>query len=203
MPRRADREWPDGIPSTVAPYLCIDFVNSRLTDHTGSGEVYDRLEVRSWREWFADRAGVAVRKPPSPAVYRQLVELRARLRGLLERHLEPDAATLRLINGLLADSAASWRLSRKGSAFVVEAVRNPDWGAVIAVVLLSYAELLTSGGLDRVRECANPHCSWLFYDESRNASRRWCDPAVCGNLQSVRRHRRRLHERSRTPNGKD
>lgn len=197
MPRLVGRNGPGEIPYSVAPYLCIDFVNSRFTNHTGTGEVYDRLEMPRWREWFADRAGIAVRERPSPAVYAQLAELRERLRGLLERRLEPDPATLRLINDHLASSAATWHVGRKGSAFVIEVVRDPEWEAVIAAVSMSYAELLVNGELDRVRECANPHCTWLFYDESRNASRRWCDPAACGNLQTVRRHRRRMRERSR------
>jgi predicted RNA-binding Zn ribbon-like protein len=200
VPSLTDHNGPGEIPHTLSPFLCIDFVNSRFANHPGTGEVYDRLELRSWRAWFADRAGVAVRGQPSPSAYRQLIELREPLRGLLEQRVAPDPVTLRLINYHLKGSAAAWELRRKGSAYVVDVVREPSWQSVIAVVLLSYAELLSSGELDRVRECANPHCTWLFYDESRNSSRRWCDPAACGNLHSVRRHRLRTRERSRPAN---
>ena len=50
-------------------------------------------------------------------------------------------------------------------------------------------ELLTSGKLDRVRQCSGETCSWLFLDTSRNGTRRWCDMQACGNRAKVRRFR--------------
>jgi predicted RNA-binding Zn ribbon-like protein len=61
----------------------------------------------------------------------------------------------------------------------------------MATVAASYARLVIGGGINRVRVCANPDCSYIFYDDSRNASRRWCDVGICGNLLRVRRHRQR------------
>jgi predicted RNA-binding Zn ribbon-like protein len=55
-------------------------------------------------------------------------------------------------------------------------------------IALSAAELLTSDRLRLVRQCAADDCAWLFLDESRNRSRRWCDMSVCGNRQKARRH---------------
>jgi predicted RNA-binding Zn ribbon-like protein len=45
--------------------------------------------------------------------------------------------------------------------------------------------------LERVRECANHDCGWLFLDLSRNRSRKWCDMSSCGNRAKVRRFRER------------
>ena len=44
---------------------------------------------------------------------------------------------------------------------------------------------------DRLRLCGNPQCRFLFLDRSRNASRVWCEMAVCGNRVRGRRHRLR------------
>ena len=41
---------------------------------------------------------------------------------------------------------------------------------------------------ERVRLCDAPDCVWLFYDASRNHSRRWCDMRQCGNRMKARRH---------------
>lgn len=30
-------------------------------------------------------------------------------------------------------------------------------------------------------------CGWLFLDSTRNASRRWCDMAACGNRAKAKR----------------
>jgi predicted RNA-binding Zn ribbon-like protein len=51
--------------------------------------------------------------------------------------------------------------------------------------------LLTSPELARVRECAGDPCGWVFLDMSKNASRRWCDMADCGNRAKARRYRER------------
>jgi predicted RNA-binding Zn ribbon-like protein len=51
--------------------------------------------------------------------------------------------------------------------------------------------LLTSPELVRVRECAGDPCGWVFLDLSKNASRRWCDMADCGNRAKARRYRER------------
>jgi len=59
---------------------------------------------------------------------------------------------------------------------------------VLFAVLSSAAELLASDRVRRVRECASADCTWLFVDESRNRSRRWCEMRACGNRMKARRH---------------
>jgi predicted RNA-binding Zn ribbon-like protein len=48
-------------------------------------------------------------------------------------------------------------------------------------VIQSAADLLISGNLDRLKRCSNPMCGWLYYDTSKNNSRRWCCMKTCGN----------------------
>ena len=55
----------------------------------------------------------------------------------------------------------------------------------------SAAALLTSPEIRALRICEAPGCAWLFLDQSRNRSRRWCDMKVCGNREKARRHYRR------------
>jgi predicted RNA-binding Zn ribbon-like protein len=189
--------WPGSVPYTLSPYLCIEFVNSRFENYTGTGEVYDRLEMEVWRRWFLDRAGIPVKQPPTPETFHELREVRTRLRDLLERSARPAPRTMSWINRYLAASPAVWQLRTAGAGAGAElhVTWDSDWTGVIAAVLSSYGRLLEDGTSDRVRECANPHCTWLFYDESRNATRRWCDPQACGNLLNVHAHRERSRSR--------
>lgn len=62
---------------------------------------------------------------------------------------------------------------------------------IFFAVLTGAAELLASDCLRRIRECASADCTWLFVDESRNHSRRWCDMSACGNRMKARRHYQR------------
>ena len=58
-------------------------------------------------------------------------------------------------------------------------------------VAQSAVDLLTSDGLARVRQCAGDPCGWLFYDTSRNRSRRWCSMNECGVRWKMQRYRAR------------
>ena len=49
----------------------------------------------------------------------------------------------------------------------------------------SAVELLTTGPLEHLKVCGN--CRWLFLDQSRNHSRRWCSMEECGKQMKQRR----------------
>jgi predicted RNA-binding Zn ribbon-like protein len=59
-------------------------------------------------------------------------------------------------------------------------------------IALSALDLLRDGEPDRLRQCAAADsCGWLFYDETKNARRRWCAMATCGTAAKMREYRRR------------
>jgi len=47
-------------------------------------------------------------------------------------------------------------------------------------------ELLTTGALDRIKGCGG--CRFVFYDETKNRSRRWCSMDDCGTTEKIRRY---------------
>ena len=53
---------------------------------------------------------------------------------------------------------------------------------------MAYAawELLTSGPLGRVKRCQA--CPWLYLDQSKNGSRRWCSMDDCGKAVKMSRY---------------
>lgn len=64
--------------------------------------------------------------------------------------------------------------------------------AVLSDIAASFAEVLVEGDPSRIKICEDPDCKWVFYDHSRNRTRRWCEGAsACGNLLKVRRFRER------------
>ena len=67
------------------------------------------------------------------------------------------------------------------------------------LALVVASELLTAERLKRVRVCeatGSDGCGWLFLDQTRNHSRRWCSMATCGNKHKARRHYARVRGRS-------
>jgi predicted RNA-binding Zn ribbon-like protein len=58
------------------------------------------------------------------------------------------------------------------------------------------ANLLTSDDINRVGECADDRgCGYLFFDTSRNHSRRWCSMEGCGNRAKAQRHYQRKSQK--------
>jgi predicted RNA-binding Zn ribbon-like protein len=176
----------------------MDFVNSLFADHTGHGRIFDRLESPEWQRWFANRCDVRVEGAPRDAVRERLVALRDLLRRLMESERLPEGSDLAQLNRFL-EPAQSWQLSRTGQQMDLGLRwQKDDWYAVMAATVASYANLLVTGELRRIRQCSNPNCTFMFYDDSRSRSRRWCDVKSCGNLVKVRRHRA-LHPRNAPP----
>ena len=187
------RYEPGPIPHNTFDRPCLDFVNSEFTDHLGGGQVYDRLALAEWRTWFVRRWGLPADEPLPPVAHRELADLRALLRRLMESRAEPDDAERARLNLFLSRPTQVRELVRgeDGPALGLRWVSS-GWQVVVAAVSASYAEMLVSGEIEQVRVCENPDCLFIFRDESRNRSRRWCDPAICGNLVKVRRHRARI-----------
>lgn len=60
--------------------------------------------------------------------------------------------------------------------------------AILWPVTYSAVSLLTSVDLGQMRECSGSSCTWLFYDTSKNRSRKWCKMGTCGNRAKAKRH---------------
>lgn len=102
----------------------------------------------------------------------------------------PRAEDLRLLEEEYARTAPYARLKDAPSGFRWTVDEQADvLEAALRPLVESTVSLLTSPRLARVRRCGNDTCYWLFIDETKNCSRRWCEMASCGNLMKVRRHR--------------
>jgi predicted RNA-binding Zn ribbon-like protein len=145
----------------------------------------------------------ARRRPAvAEAALRDAVALREALYRILlarTRDAEPAAGDVELVSAALGRALAHRRVERRGESFALgwdpadDALDAPLWP-----VLQSAAEVLTSeDALGRVRVCGlfeSDECSWLFMDETRSGTRRWCSMKECGNRAKARRHYRRSRE---------
>ena len=67
--------------------------------------------------------------------------------------------------------------------------------AGLATVARDAVDLLTSGAVERVRECDAPDCALLFWDTSRPGRRRWCADGACGSRARSAAYRARRRRR--------
>jgi predicted RNA-binding Zn ribbon-like protein len=122
---------------------------------------------------------------------RQLRELLFSLFSAAARGKTLPEAPLARFNDALASALGHLQVALEGRKARWRWSGGEDLERVLWPVARSAAELLTSDGLGRVRECSGRGCAWLFLDRSRNGTRRWCDMSVCGNREKVRRFKER------------
>ena len=63
--------------------------------------------------------------------------------------------------------------------------------AILGPITLSALSLIMEKDLLRTKRCEGKECGWLFFDATKNTSRRWCEMRVCGNRAKVRAARQR------------
>ena len=108
--------------------------------------------------------------------------------ALAAGHSAP-ARDLRAINRLLANAPARIELATHGATYGWRLpAAKPALEQILAPVLWSTGDLLTGSRLQRLRCCANEQCGWLFLDDSKSGTRRWCMMSACGNRAKARRH---------------
>lgn len=191
--------------SLVGGRPSLDFVNTEGGERNGPPErlaVY--ADLARWSAYAAvvdeDEADRLLReaeaRPAEAArVHRRAIELREalfRIFAMLASGGRPAPEDRAILDRELAEALTHRKLVPVDGRFAWEIVGGEDrLERILWLLVDDAADLLSSEFLDRVKECGGPDCSWLFLDESRNRSRRWCEMRECGNRAKQRRYHRR------------
>ncbi len=188
----------------VAPRidLCLDFANTVAWRGSTPQESLSGLpELLGWcvaanalsKRGARDCAVLAKdHSAPMAQLFREAIALREAIYRIFYRAasglpLEND--DLRLLNQALQRAPARTIVARTGAGYGWRVAQlQPAAAVLLAPVLWSCADLLVGPGLARVRHCANDRCLWLFLDDSKNGTRRWCSMQSCGNRAKAHRH---------------
>ncbi|MFQ6615185.1 MAG: CGNR zinc finger domain-containing protein [Fidelibacterota bacterium] len=185
-------------------WICLDFANTlewHSSDHPEE-HVQTYEDLVSWARdvgILEDQEVVGLlqqaKKRPSTAkkVYEKAISLREAMYRMFSRIAaggEPEKSDLNILNASLSEALPHLRLTQtKGGLDWRWFDEGTGLDRILWPIAHSAADLLTSGKIDRVGECADDRgCGWLFFDMSRNRSRRWCDMKDCGNRDKVRRY---------------
>jgi len=140
--------------------------------------------------WFASRGLPGERRLSRRDLDRALA-IREGLRALAfcnnGRALDPGAVDeLRQASKGIATEV---RLGPDGPDFVPVDAAGAD--PALGVLLASAAGAMIDGGWERLKACPGRDCGWVFFDQSRNGSARWCSMKVCGDREKARAYYRR------------
>jgi predicted RNA-binding Zn ribbon-like protein len=173
----------------------LDLVNTEAVDLRGDRRelVTDLVDLVDWAvaaglvdAESADRCRPAGERS-GLTVLAWFRRLRRALRAVLE---SPDGAAASALDAAVAAIPVrlSYRPGRDHGVPPLDAAQPLD-----RLRLALAAAALDAAGLDRsrIRRCESERCALVYFDTTKNRSRRWCDMAVCGNRAKARAHYQR------------
>ncbi|MGH8496131.1 MAG: CGNR zinc finger domain-containing protein [Gammaproteobacteria bacterium] len=199
----------------IGGHPALDFINT-VSHWTGEGPQRNYMpDYAGLLRWSRD-AGVldahefreltrrAAENPPAAArVHRGALSLRRALHDVFQAGIAgraPDAAQIEVLNSWHGRALRRRRVLADRQGRLI-----PGWSfgenalpleLPLLKLVLGAVELAGEAGPGRLKECpGQPACGWLFYDASKNRSRRWCDMEDCGNIAKARRHYARVRKR--------
>jgi len=168
--------------------LAVDLANT-WDPRTGSNDGLPDLDAL---RGFLEAHKVTGTKPPTRAELAEIHRISADLRAVFEAPAE--AAAAELLNRMLDHSGARPSLTDHGDGpwhLHYSPTGSPVAARLEAESAMALAWVVAGGGFERLRVCDGGDCWDVFVDESRNRSRRYCSPAVCGNRAAVAAFRAR------------
>jgi len=182
--------------------LCIDFANTRYWRGSEPVEtVHDFSEMVQWCETnamlgreAAERALQCSEKRgrDAAAIFDDAIALRETIYRICFAMAEgktPAPRDVAAINAALDGAPERRVLAHREKTFGWRIDRDALSAAdLLAPVLWSACDLIVSPEVGRLRHCLNDQCGWLFMDDSKNGSRRWCSMQSCGNRAKAHRH---------------
>jgi predicted RNA-binding Zn ribbon-like protein len=191
-------------------HAALDYVNTLGGPLDGPPEPHDEhlrgyedVAVFAWRVGLIDEPASEEllrrerRRPDeSAAVFRDALELRSLVDEVfrpLARGRQPSSRVLSRLAQAERAALEHAALERAGGRYrwawrTDRALEAPLWLVTDAAI-----DLLRTGPLERLSVCHG--CRWLYLDESKNASRRWCSMAECGTWAKKRRYVERRRAR--------
>jgi predicted RNA-binding Zn ribbon-like protein len=147
--------------------------------------VWDKDQLIQFRQLAKKEPGKAV------MTMNKIREIRLLLHQLISAIAGNDQRKitqfLAAVNPFITDALGRISLKFSGNRFIISYPKGPiQLISPIWVVLKSLYDLLTEDDLVRIKEC--PSCGWVFFDETKNGKRRWCNPLNCGTKDKMDRY---------------
>jgi predicted RNA-binding Zn ribbon-like protein len=195
----------DHTSHAVGGRLCLSFVNTlwwrRSAEPIEQLHTYADLVAAAARAgWIPDRSALQTRAEGQPAraarALRQAISLREAMAAVFAAAAageRPEDGQIEHIRTFAAPGLASLELTARTAGPYALGWTGSSLDLPAQQVAVSAVLLLASDDVRRVKQCQGPTCGWVFVDDSRNQSRRWCDSRECGNRERVRAHYARTH----------
>jgi predicted RNA-binding Zn ribbon-like protein len=178
-------------------FAWLDLANTLEWD--GYGRCTDHLADPTWLSKIVLHWDLASHTP-RPVPYKRVLSLRKLLRQMAAKLVAGQsvvAQDLAKLNGYLNVPVRVELFHRQNGVHSELVPLHPGWPWILSRITASFADMLVLGRLDRLKYCPNEGCRWVFYDQTKGNTRKWCNDRTCGNRDRVRRARIRASKENR------
>lgn len=177
--------------SHIAGDSALDLVNTvewRLSDEQREEDLKDYAAVLEWCSESGmltteetERLGTV----PDGAATKERAQVLALREALYQALFQSDVDAIRVISAEVhqALAAADYVPADGGWHWQDRVVTSATPRHRIARAIMS---LLSRDDLDRLHQCEDAYCGWVFLDTSRAHNRRWCTTKSCGDRNRSR-----------------
>lgn len=190
-------------------WLCLDFINT-VHDRTVEDPFDYISDYEKFLEWSVKVGTLSASEKKtlesqagedeikSDQVHKSVVKARGIFYDYflaIAQNKIPADDTQTKFNSLLGQAMSQVELKVQDDLEVRQQWKNKtELVYPLYVVIKSAYDLLTKDMLGRVKECGA--CGWLFLDQSKNKSRKWCSMESCGsNVKAKRYYHRHKKEK--------
>lgn len=169
--------------------ICFDFINSNWY------KLKDNIEPFGNEEWvnrFLNKWEMGHILLPTDELLAVIVRLRYLLTDIVEKiQLSGDIEEkdINSFNDFMALTSVYRKIDNNEGKYRINYIpASYDWNWIISYIANSFGELICNYDITNIKICENTECKFVFYDSSKNHSKRWCCD-TCRNLIKVRRFR--------------
>jgi predicted RNA-binding Zn ribbon-like protein len=191
----------------IGGLICLDFANTVGPRRSRPGQAsVDHLagpaDLIAWCERAgtigANRARLLLRRAErhpaeAAATLNRAVALREAIHAVFAAIADgedPPAEALAGLQHAYAEAMAHAELVPTPEGLDWSWAASTDLDSLCRPIARSAVETALTADFGRIRKCPGHEgsCGWLFYDTSKNGSRRWCSMRACGSWEKTRRH---------------
>ncbi|MCP4227448.1 MAG: CGNR zinc finger domain-containing protein [Actinomycetia bacterium] len=155
------------------------------------------------RDWLVAQSLLAADETIDDRGHSETLEFREAIRALALANgaIPLDPAAIATLNRFGAEASLGVHLDPDGQVdlrVLGEGIQR-TFGQLFSILYAS----MVDGSFRRLKGCANDTCQWMFLDQSKNRSKKWCEMESCGNVINARAYRQRHHHEAPEPCDQD
>ncbi|KUM31214.1 CGNR zinc finger domain-containing protein [Arthrobacter sp. EpRS66] len=154
-------------------------------------QIIDMLSTVADLDEFLDSENFEGSRAHNQSELRSIRQLRSQLKRIWTG--DEEDAVFR-VNQILRNANAQPQLIKSeklGYHLHATTTSTPLYDRLAVDAAMALAEVIRSGGIERLRICASSDCQNALLDLSRNRSKLYCDIGNCANREHVRAYRAR------------